>query len=460
MKKINKRECGIVGISLGSMLIIVALLSMVGIGSGNTYASEDIQEPIGGVVMCTCPSGYKQNGNICTKSSTKSYYCCATDDCLKNHTNRTKCEDLSSCSDQVGGLYWCIDIDITADSCTCSNGGYPNTDGQCLTPTPSSCPSGQYKNGTSGCKPCPSGYYCSTGTTITKCSAGYYCPAKSEAPIVCPIGSYCPSDGMSSPTICPKGSFCSKTGLTSSATCDPGYTTANTGSTTKEACIPESGTGTDNACANKIAGTTCTTSDGKTGTCIASGSTSGEIVCKANASTGPTTESTTCKAGTYYDGNNSCLTCTAGFYCEERTYSHATGDISGSGRTKCPIDRPYSLAGAKKESECTANGNGNLDTPGTDDGNGNNPNNPNNPNLGTDGNGNDNNPNSGSNPTNSGTDRDGNNSNNGGNVEGNNTGTNNNPSTGIKTPLVMVIIGMVAMGLGTFTYYKSKNNEI
>ena len=26
--------------------------------------------------------------------------------------------------------------------------------------------------------------------------------------------------------------------------------------------------------------------------------------------------------------------------------------------------------------------------------------------------------------------------------------------------LVIVVIGMIAMGLGTFTYYKSKNNEI
>lgn len=439
MKKINKRECGIVGISLGSMLIIVALLTMVGIGSENTYASEDIQEPIGGVVMCTCPSEYIRVGNTCTKVDVKVYTCCATDKCVEDF-NKTKCEDVSSCSGPVSGLYTCSYSNTTTDSCTCSNGGNPNNDGQCLTPTPSSCPSGQYKNGTFGCKPCPSGYYCSTGTTMAKCSAGYYCPAKSEAPIVCPIGSYCPSDGMSSPTICPKGSFCSKTGLTSSTTCDPGYTTANTGSTTKEACIPESGTGTDNACANKIAGTACTTSDGKTGTCIDSGSTSGGIVCKANASTSPTTESTTCKAGTYYDGNNSCLTCTAGFYCEERTYSHATGDISGSGRTKCPIDRPYSLAGAKKESECTASGNGNPDTPGTDgDGN--------KPNPGTDG---------GENGGNGG---DGGNA--GGNIGGNNgNNTNNNPSTATKTPLVIVIIGIVAMGLGTFTYYKSKNNEI
>ena len=71
MKKISKKEWGILGISLGSVLIIVALLTMVGIGSGDTYAAAVVKD---------CPAGqyfyYDGSGSdgVC-KDCPADHYC-------------------------------------------------------------------------------------------------------------------------------------------------------------------------------------------------------------------------------------------------------------------------------------------------------------------------------------------------------------------------------------------------
>ena len=388
MKKLNQKQWGVLGTSLGSMLIIVALLAMVGIGSGNTYASAVAGGDEGGGKTSSSSSPSPASPSPASPSSEPQFYC----------SPGTYHRDHSVCI-------------------TCPAGYY--------------CPGGNfdYYGQMEGKHACPTGTI--SGTGQSECTAAPTCPAGEYRAagdcVTCPQGSYCPGGSDSTRHDCPDG------------------TTSGTNSTSITDC---KSSGTTNSCTNKTKGATCLTSDGKTGTCQDSGSVSGGRICKANPSSG--SSSTTCAAGTYYDGNNSCLQCTSGFHCPGGTFSHTTGDINGSGRKTCPKDKPYSQAGAKAESECTASGNGGTggNTGGNTGGTGGNGGNT----GGTGGNGGNTGGNTGGNNGGSNTS--------GGNNGGNNSNTNTNPSTATKTPLVIVVIGMIAMGLGTFTYYKSKNNEI
>lgn len=414
MKKLNQKQWGILGTSLGSVLIIVALLTMVGIGSGDTYAAT---------TYCRCTKG-KQEGNKCVETETKSETCTAGPNAygtLCSSLSGYKCTGNGVCKKSDGTIITnCVENTCTKTTtneypCTCTS-GTPDSTGACVdtgpTPTSTTCASGTYYDGNTGCLPCTAGFYCPSGT---------YSHAKGDingsGRTTCPAGSYCPA-GVSSPT-----------------TCDPGYTTNGTGKTSKADCIQS--TGSDSACANKNPGTTCTTSDGKTGICSVSGSSSGGIVCKAN-SPGSDTNYVHCDKGWFYTGDGkTCTKCPSGSWCPGGNF--LASRLVRDGGVKCPDDRPYSEPGSDEESDCKVSGNG-----GTGGGG----------NGGTGGNGGNTGGNTGGNGNNGGSGTTG------GNNNGNNSNTNTNPSTATKTPLVIVVIGMIAMGLGTFTYYKSKNNEI
>lgn len=416
MKKLNQKQWGILGTSIGSVLIIVALLTMVGIGSGDTYAAE--------ALMCTCPNGYTRSGNTCTATETIT---CVAGSNVSSSGISTSCSSLSS-DYKCTGAGACVDRNAnyiagcTKNTCTrtikeiCKcNSGTADSSGLCVSNV-GNCPAGTYYQGQNHAAKCPAGSYCpggtynaNTGDIIRGCDK-----------ISCPVGSYCPP-GVSSPT-----------------RCDTGYTTNGMGKTSKADCVPSPG------CADKSIGTICTTSDGKTGTCQDSGSSSGGRVCKAN-SPGSDTSYVECKAGTYYTGaTKKCEPCLSGYYCPGTSLPSNTTLQGTDGLFKCPPDRPYS-SGAKVDTDCKASGSG-----------GGNPSNPSS--SGGSSGGNPSNPSSGGSSGNDGNGGNGGAGN--GNASGNGSNTNTNPSTATKTPLVIVIIGMVAMGLGTFTYYKSKNNEI
>jgi hypothetical protein len=78
-----------------------------------------------------------------------------------------------------------------------------------------------------------------TFTYVSTCIPGYYCPRNTSQPSPCPIGHFCPHQGMVSPMACPKGTyqyqitttycrpcpsgtFCPKTGMSQPTTCPAG----------------------------------------------------------------------------------------------------------------------------------------------------------------------------------------------------------------------------------------------
>lgn len=161
-------------------------------------------------------------------------------------------------------------------------------------------------------------------------------------------------------------------------------------------------------------------------TCPTGTTPNGSGGCVTASSPGGSGTTTTCSAGTYYTGaTKKCEPCLSGYYCPGTSLPSNTTLQGTDGLFKCPPDRPYS-SGAKLDTDCKASGSGNT----------------------------------GGNGGNTG----GNNGGNGGN--GNNSGSSNvnqNPGTLTKTPLVIALIGMISVGLGTFTYFKGKkeqNNEI
>ena len=251
MKKLNQKQWGILGTSLGSVLIIVALLTMVGIGSGDTYAAT--------TNYCSCSKGTRQ-GNECIVKTTNTYSCCTGLQCpirtgaSQTCTSTDGCSVTSSKEYGTGSTkymvteYSCTETIETKETCTCTV-GTPNSTGVCSSQSSETCSAGSYK------------------------TTGDYCT-------ICPVGSDCPGDNAKHD--CPSNTQQGQSNCKSS--------------------------GTTNSCTDKSIGATCLTSDGKTGTCQDSGSSSGGRICKANSSSG--SSSTPCADGTYYAGNRSCLQCT------------------------------------------------------------------------------------------------------------------------------------------------------
>lgn len=146
-----------------------------------------------------------------------------------------------------------------------------------------------------------------------------------------------------------------------------------------------------------------------------------------------------CYGGQYYLGQGKCATCKAGYYCPGGLFD--INDSSVGGINKCPEGKT-SDTGKKYVTECkclsgyTEQSDGTCKADSTDVKTGEN----------TGGNA--------STPSSSSSNTGGYGSND------DNSDVNNNPNTATKTPLAIAIIGMLAIGVGTVTYYKGKNNEI
>ena len=390
--KNSKKTWGMLGTSMGSMLIIVALLTMVGMGSNDTYAAEE----------CVCGAGQTKRGLDCFDASNKWVGTCKTSSSSSSSSSSKPSSSKPSSS--------------TA-SVTCSAGTY-------------------YTGATKKCEPCLSGYYCPgtslpSNTTLQGTDGLFKCPTGTTSS----AGASSESDCKSSGTV----NSCANLSIGATCTTSDGKngTCIDSGSSSGGRVCKANSSGTVNSCANLSIGATCTTSDGKNGTCIDSGSSSGGRVCKANSS-GSDTNYVHCDKGWFYTGDGkTCTKCPSGSWCPGGNF--LASSLVRDGGVKCPDDRPYSEPGSYQVSDCKASGSGGT---GGNGGNG-----------GTGGNGGNTGGNTGGNGNNGGSGTTGGNN-------GNNSNTNTNPGTATKTPLVIVVIGMIAMGLGTFTYYKSKNNEI
>ena len=91
--------------------------------------------------------------------------------------------------------------------------------------------------------PCNAGYFCpvaSTSPTQSQCLPGSYCPAQASAPSPCPVGSMCPTAGLSVPMPCTPGFYCDAQSLTNvTGPCPGGYfCPAGSTSSTQNACTP------------------------------------------------------------------------------------------------------------------------------------------------------------------------------------------------------------------------------
>ena len=162
--KNSKKTWGILGTSMGSMLIIVALLTMVGMGSSDTYAGE----------MCSCSSDTTRQGNQCVKTvdTAQTSYICTTDACVSK-TGQPKGSPSGDCvAAGEAGLYRCSKTTSKTEYhvCTCASGS-PNPSGLCEADgNTNACSGNEYKSG-NYCKPCPDNATCD-GTSF-KCIDGY-----------------------------------------------------------------------------------------------------------------------------------------------------------------------------------------------------------------------------------------------------------------------------------------------
>ena len=265
--KNSKKTWGMLGTSMGSMLIIVALLTMVGMGSNDTYAAD---------TTCKC-----RKGDLNKATKTCSYY------------EEVEQEKVVSCPGYTPGYYDCDSEQISEAICKCKTkekvkvprvvaaecSGEDNDSSKPCIP-------GEYNTGGGTCGVCPSGSYCPgdgsihacpANATCTKesftCNSGYTpsgnrCVKSSCIPGeyntgggtcgVCPSGSYCPGDG--SIHACPANATCT----IESFTCNSGYKPSG------NTCVAETSGDNDNGSSCSKANEPCKL-NGKNGTCQASG---------------------------------------------------------------------------------------------------------------------------------------------------------------------------------------------
>ena len=155
--KNSKKTWGILGTSMGSMLIIVALLTMVGMGSSDTYAAD---------TTCKCPTGYNPSKGQCAKEVTETKTCSA-------NSQGAKVAGYDSTGKIV---YKCTTTETKTTPC-----------GTDTDPDPGS-GSGSGSGTNSGVKTCDAGKYYRGNGTCYGCPAGSYCPAGSLGAISCPPG--------------------------------------------------------------------------------------------------------------------------------------------------------------------------------------------------------------------------------------------------------------------------------
>ena len=243
MKKLNQKQWGILGTSLGSVLIIVALLTMVGIGSNDTYAAK--------VTQCSCTTGtYDSTTNKCIVTKTETITCYTGPD-AGGATSSPVCSTTSGCTQTghsgmtVTAVWYrwsCPKITTTTSSCTCPTGTENDGSGNCVEKPSSSssvCKKGEYKIA-GDCVTCTQGSYCPGDGSINACpsdkpksnagsSSVSDCKASGSLAckageyriagdcVTCTQGSYCPGDG--SINACPTDRPKSNAGSTSIDDC-------------------------------------------------------------------------------------------------------------------------------------------------------------------------------------------------------------------------------------------------
>ena len=289
--KNSKKTSGILGTSMWSMLIIVALLTMVGIGSQDTYAGTSLTGE-----KCTCPDEYTQSGAKCIKQTTTKYTCYTGETSMSPTCSSTSGCTMTGKSSLTAVAVWykysCPKVTTDSKACECSGGGTANSSGMCEEKEPSTknCLSTQYKSG-DNCLPCPANATCD--------GISFSCPSEKYEK----TGSGCT---LKDPTDYEKSE------------CD----------TVGEPCTVHGRTGT------------CTLTGGKK-LCKLNSPSDGDD--KPNKPSGGDDDSGknigNCPAGTYYLGLNHAADCPSGYYCPGGTYNANTGDvISGCEKIACPAN--------------------------------------------------------------------------------------------------------------------------
>ena len=161
--KNSKKTWGMLGTSMGSVLIIVALLTMVGMGSNDTYASQG---------FCEC-SGTRKGDKCIVRVVESRKTVCGDSACQARTGVPVGPHDTGCAGPDPAGLYTCTTYTDQEVPCKCGDGYTTSSSGACI-PTggddkPSStpgakCDSGTYYDGNYGCLPCTEGFYCPGGT--------------------------------------------------------------------------------------------------------------------------------------------------------------------------------------------------------------------------------------------------------------------------------------------------------
>ena len=143
--KNSKKTWGILGTSMGSMLIIVALLTMVGMGSSDTYAA------------CKCPTGYNPTATGCYREV---HTTGCSDSACQARTGVPVGRKYGNCTTDSAGIFSCT-IPEYAD-CEDDDDDQPCLDCGGGTDKPGhNCEAGQFYSGTAqSCQECPEGSYC------------------------------------------------------------------------------------------------------------------------------------------------------------------------------------------------------------------------------------------------------------------------------------------------------------
>ena len=159
---------------------------------------------------------------------------------------------------------------------------------------------------------------------ITACTAGYYCPGGGTHALLCPAGTYSPTDGSAACTTTAKG-YWSAAGASVPTACPAGTYLPTTGATSAAAC---------QACSS---GYTCPSGSSVEGSC---------------------------SGGTYVVGGTNCVPCTAGNYCPagatapvpcpRGSYSTSTSAASALDCTFAPAGSYVPSAGSTAATQCSA----------------------------------------------------------------------------------------------------------